>query len=346
MVNFAFKLVSHLKISASIYSDKRGDLKKTIEQLEEHGIDLLHVDCNDDLKVMDDIAEIRNWTNIPIDLHIIAKDPSKYYSAISELNVEFTTFQHEELNGDFRFPENYKGKVGMALTSNTPIEIFDAYKEQCDFVLIMATTPGQSGGKFNHDNFRKIRNFRKRYPKTNIHVDGGVDGEISFILRNMGVASAVSGSFLFNHEYLGAALLNLKSDEITSHYHVHDFMMDLDECPMIQESETDFIKMLTVIDQFKQGYCIFVKEDNELVGILSNADIRKGLLKHATDLNQIEVTELINGTPITANENWTISELIRFIKQQRIPINYLPVVNNENRVTGGLTFFNLIKGEL
>ncbi len=335
-----------MKISASIYSDKRGDLKATIEQLEKHGIDLLHVDCNDELKVMDDIAEIRKLTRIPIDLHIISNEPERFYQAISALNIEYTTFQYENLNGNFQFPMDYNGKLGMAITSNTPIAVFDQFSNSCDFVLMMATVPGQSGGKFNHDNFRKIREFRKRFPKTRIHVDGGVDGEISFILRNMGVAAAVSGSFLFNHEYLGAALLNLKSDDVSSHYRVHDFMMDLDECPIIHERETDFMKVLSVIEQFKQGYSIFVSDKNQLVGIVSNADIRRGLIKNANDLNQINVKDLINKTPITANENWSVSELIKFIKNQRIPINYLPVINNENEVTGGLTFFNLIKGEL
>ena len=335
-----------MKISASIYSDKRGDLKSTIKQLDEHGIDLLHVDCNDDPAVMDDIELIRNWTQIPIDLHIISKTPEKYYRAIEDLKVELTTFQFEELNGSFELPNNYSGKLGMAITSSTPIEVYDQYTESTDFVLLMATVPGQSGGKFNHDNFRKIRAFRKRFPKTRIHVDGGVDGEISFILRNMGVAAAVSGSFLFNHNYLGAALLNLKSDDITSHYRVHDFMMDLDECPIVNQSENNFIKVLTIIDKYKQGYCIFANDHGKLAGIVSNADIRKGLLKHKEDLNQIQVKELINKTPITANEDWTISELIRFIKKQKIPINYLPVLDKNKKITGGLTFFNLIKGEL
>ena len=335
-----------MKISASIYSDKRGDLKATIDQLDDHGIDMLHVDCNDDLHVMDDMRKIRNWTSKPIDLHIISDQPEKYYQAIRDMKIEYTTFQYEQLNGDFKIPENYSGKLGIAITSNTPIEIFDQYKDEFDFVLIMATVPGQSGGKFNHDNFKKIRAFRKRYPKIPIHVDGGVDGEISFILRNMGIASAVSGSFLFNHDYLGAALLNLKSDDIVSHYHVKDFKMDIDECPVLISTEIAFIDVLNNIDRFNLGFTIFINEDGTLKGIVSNADVRKGLINHASDLNQISVEELINRNPITANEDWTISELIRFVKKQKITINYLPVVNNKNEVTGGLTFQNLIKGEL
>ena len=335
-----------MKISASIYSDKRGDLKATIDQLADHGIDMLHVDCNDEPSVMEDIRKIRDWTDKPIDLHIISDEPEKYYSAIKDLKVEYTTFQFEQLNGNFKIPDLYQGKLGMAITSDTPIDIYDQFQADFDFILIMATIPGQSGGKFNHDNFKKIRAFRKRYPKTPIHVDGGVDGEISFILRNMGIASAVSGSFLFDHDYLGAALLNLKSDDISSHYYVKDFKMDIDECPILRSTTLGFIDVLKNIDEFNMGFTIFVNDDSTLKGLVSNADVRKGLLNHAHDLNEINVEELINKQPITANEDWTISELIKHVKKQKITINYLPVINNKNEVTGGLTFQNLIKGEL
>jgi CBS domain-containing protein len=62
-------------------------------------------------------------------------------------------------------------------------------------------------------------------------------------------------------------------------------------------------------------------------------------------LNTISENEITNRTPVTVNENATVVELIRLIKSKKFPITYLPVVNNENKVTGALTFFNLVKGE-
>jgi ribulose-phosphate 3-epimerase len=56
-----------VKISASIYSDKKRSLREVIQDLENHQVDLLHVDCNDDPRVFDDIAQIRKWCSIPID---------------------------------------------------------------------------------------------------------------------------------------------------------------------------------------------------------------------------------------------------------------------------------------
>jgi ribulose-phosphate 3-epimerase len=69
------------------------------------------------------------------------------------------------------------------------------------------------------------------------------------------------------------------------------------------------------------------------------------LLKHLDDLNRIEAEDVTNFNPAVANEDMTIRDLLYFIKKQKFPVNYLPVVNHEGVFTGALTFENLIKGE-
>jgi pentose-5-phosphate-3-epimerase len=68
-----------MKISASIYSDNKRPLSEIINDLISHQVDLIHVDCNDELAVFDDIATIRTMCSIPIDLHIITSTPEKFY---------------------------------------------------------------------------------------------------------------------------------------------------------------------------------------------------------------------------------------------------------------------------
>ena len=46
-----------MKISASIYSDKSRSLKDVVDDLVQHQVNLLHVDCNDDPSVFNDIKE-------------------------------------------------------------------------------------------------------------------------------------------------------------------------------------------------------------------------------------------------------------------------------------------------
>ena len=113
-----------MKISASIYSDKQRPLQKVIQDLVGHQIDLLHVDCNNDISVFEDIQNIREWCDTPIDLHIITDHPEKFYPFLKECPVEYITFQYENLAGPLLIPDDITGKKGLAITTQTSVEVF------------------------------------------------------------------------------------------------------------------------------------------------------------------------------------------------------------------------------
>lgn len=334
-----------MKISASIYSDKKRPLKEVIEDLVQHQVELLHVDCNDDLAVFEDIQQIRQWCDLPIDLHIITEEPEKYFDLLRANPVEYITFQFEQLSTKLEIPEDISGKKGLAVITPTSINVFDAYAD-FDFILIMATIPGQSGGVFDAINFSKIRQFRKKYPNKSIHVDGGVNGEVSFILRNMGVSSSVSGSYLFNAPSIGHALMNLTKREIESQYQVSDFMMPLEECPVVQTENFSLQLILETIEKGNLGFCLITNQSGDLKGIVSSADIRKAMLRHLSDLTKIEAIDLLNEQPIAIQETATVVELLQKIKKCMFPIMYLPVLKNNGKAAGIVNFAYLIKGEL
>lgn len=333
-----------MKISASIYSDKKRDLKTVIEDLAAHHVDLLHVDCNDDPKVFEDIQAIRNWTKIPIDLHIITENPEKYFDLLRTTPVEYVTFQLEDAKTSLKLPSDIPGKKGLAMISPTAVERFDEYAEY-DFILFMATIPGQSGGVFDPINFQKIRHFQKKYPAKPVHVDGGVNGEVSFILRNMGVQSSVSGSFLFNAPSIGHALMDLTKRDVVSHFAIKDFMIPLNEAPKVNEKATT-MEVLESIEKGALGFTLVLNSDSTLIGLCSNADIRKALIKFNADLTNRSVDEMMNKTPISINETNTVNDLMVLVKSHSFPISYLPVLNNAGKAVGIVTFVNLIKGEI
>jgi pentose-5-phosphate-3-epimerase/predicted transcriptional regulator len=334
-----------MKISASIYSDKKRALQEVILDLVEHQVELLHVDCNDEIAVFEDIARIRTWCDLPIDLHIITEDPEKYFDLLRTNPVEYITFQFEQLPKTLVFPEDISGKKGLAIITPTSIEAFDAYTN-FDFILIMATIPGQSGGVFDKLNFSKIRQFRNKYPNKSIHVDGGVNGEVSFILRNMGVSSSVSGSYLFNAPSIGHALMNLTKREIESHYRVADFMVPLEECPVVKMESLTLENVLQTIETGNLGFCLVVDENGVLNGLISSADIRKALLRNLKDFNKIQALDLINSQPITISEENTVVEMLQKIKRCTFSVMYLPVVKNGTKASGIVNFTHLIKAEL
>lgn len=334
-----------MKISASIYSDKKRPLQEVIQDLVNHNVDLLHVDCNDDLSVFEDIQKIRTWCTIPIDLHIITNDPAKYMDLLIQNPVEYITFQFENLVEKLVFPKEITGKKGLAIITPTTIDAFDAYAD-FDFILIMATIPGQSGGVFDTWNFSKIRSFKRKYPTKSIHVDGGVNAEVSFILRNMGVSSSVSGSYLFNAPSVGQALMNLTNRDIESTFVIKDFMIPISESPVVKTTELNLKNVLETIEVGQLGFCIVTDSSGKFEGIISNADIRKGLMKHLDDLNSIQVETMINRNPVTIFESFSVNEMLKTIKKCPFSVMYLPVIDAEKRAAGIVTFLNLVKGEL
>lgn len=334
-----------MKISASIYANGSEDILTTVKELEAHHADMLHIDCRDEASVFDDITRVKSSTSIPLDLHLITSKPLDYAEVLSSNPVNFLTIQYENLNGSRELPSTGYERLGLALTSDTPLEVFQEFEDQCDFVLLMATVPGVSGGAFNKQNFRRIRDFKRMFPGKRVHVDGGVNAEVSFILRNLGVHCAVSGSYLFKQQSVGNAMLNLKNAEADSHYHVADFMRDFDETPSVLESYLSLESVLKSIDDARLTFTAVIDSDRKMKGLISNADVRKGLLRNIADLNSLDTKSLVNANPIVAKDSMTVTELLRFIRNQPIPINFLPVVNSEGKLTGSLTFNDLIKGE-
>jgi pentose-5-phosphate-3-epimerase len=337
-----------MKISASIYSDAARPLQAVIADLVAHQVDLLHIDCNDDLRVFDDIKKIREWCSIPLDLHIITSDPSKYFPYLLENPVEYLTFQVEDLQGELQIPQEIQGKKGLALITPTPVSAFEAY-EHFDFILIMATIPGQSGGVFDRLNFDKIRNFRKRYPNKSIHVDGGVNPEVSFILRQMGVSTAVSGSYLFKEASVGNALMNLTQRSIGSAFKVADFMTPLHETPQFNIENIALQSVLQTVEDGQMGVAMAIDAQYAFKGLVSSADIRKALLKQLSnglDLNELPVSNLINTKPICIQEDATVLELLQLIKNSPFAVLYLPVVDSAMKLKGIVQFSNLIKAEI
>lgn len=334
-----------MKISASIYSDKKRSLSEVIEDLVEHQVDMFHVDCNDDPSVFEDIKYIKQVSDIPVDLHIITETPEKYFDLLRATPVEYVTFQYEDLNAPLNLPSDIPGRKGLAIITPTNVDVFDAYAD-FDFILIMATIPGQSGGKFDPVNFAKIRSFRRKYPKKSIHVDGGVNGEVSFILRNMGVTSSVSGSYLFNAHSVGNALMNLTNREVESHFKVEDFMIPLEQSPVVRVDELNVRSVLQSIEEGRMGFTLVTDRDDKFVGLVSNADVRKTFLKHLDDLNTVEAEEFINKTPLSISAESTVYDMLKTIKNSDFPVMYLPVLKNGGFAAGIVTFVNLVKGEL
>ena len=337
-----------MKISASIYSNRTKPLPELVEQLDQVGVDFFHVDCNNDAAVFKDIAFIHAHSQTPVDLHIIAPHTEPFAQEMVRTQPAQVCFQLEDLKDPPRFPKGFKGRKGLAIVSQTPLEVLEPYVESLDFVLFMTTTPGQSGGSFNRENFQKIRRFKAQHGGVRVHVDGGVNDQVAFVLRSMGVSLVVSGSFLVNADMVGRALHNLRNTDTESPINVGDFMIGRLEAPVLAAPFT-FHQVLQSIEEGRLGFTMVEDSQGAFAGIISNADVRRGLLRQLDahrGIDDLDPSTLINAHPAVVQDTQSVAELLHLVRSVAFPVIYLPVLDQRRRVAGCLTFNNLIKGEL
>jgi ribulose-phosphate 3-epimerase len=334
-----------MKISASIYSNRERSLEETVREADLLHIDYLHVDCNDEMKVFQDIAQVRTRSRTPIDLHLITQTPERYYDLVESNAVELLTLQHELLGPRFRFPDRLRSRLGIAITSQTPVSAFDHYAEDCGFILFMTTQPGKSGGKFDQETFQRIRDFKHQHPEKRIHVDGGVNDDVAFALKTLGVHCAVSGSFLVCASSMARALMSLQGRTSDQQVPVREFMRSLHETPCIHEAAVTLRRLLEAIDASKLGFVAIIADDGTLRGIVTDGDVRRAALRHIDNLSELLKTDMINRNPLTVTDNATIAEMLRQVCQAPRPVLFLPVVDKSLKLVGVVSFNEIVKGE-
>ncbi len=332
-----------MKISASIYSQREKPLAEIVSQLSGHGVDMLHIDCRDTAETFDDIRTIRKLTDTPIDLHIIAAEPQKYFDLIRELQIEYVSLQYEDMGEVIAVPEWPGTRFGLAIKSQTSVDVLDKAKGY-SYVMLMCTTPGMSGGIFQKENFNRIIELKHLYPHLKIQIDGGVNDEVAYILRLLGVDSIVSGSFLLNHFSIGSGMLSFYKKPAGGDFLVRDFMMPASYLPVLQERDLSFAGVLQTIEEYKQGFVLIVDENRVLKGLISNADLRRGLLKQLPDLTDVDALRMVNRTPVSISDQATLGQMLTKIDALNFIILFLPVVDGNGILQGAVLLNNLTRG--
>tara|TARA_B100000902_G_scaffold357499_1_gene372012 strand:+ start:188 stop:871 length:684 start_codon:yes stop_codon:yes gene_type:complete len=199
-------------LSASILAADFSNLSNNIKDLKKFGCKEIHYDVMDG-DFVDEISmgpivlnSIKKHINLPVDVHLMVKNPKKNIEQFSKLNVETITFHYESTNDHksvIEFIKSKNIKVGVAINPPTNVEnIFD-YIESIDRVLIMCVNPGFSGQKFHQDSLRKISKIRNYLDNNNLSnfIDVGVDGGVNKSniqdCMNAGANIFVSGSSIF-----------------------------------------------------------------------------------------------------------------------------------------------------
>ena len=201
------------KILPSILSADFANLERDVRELEQIGIDMIHIDVMDGNFVPNIsfgfpiIEAIRSKTDKIFDCHLMIARPEEYVERFCNAGCDMVSFHIEATNHADRVIQIIKNsgkKAGIVLNPQTPIESVKYLLPKLDYVLIMTVNPGFGGQKFIPEMLDKIEELAKIREEKGysflIQVDGGVNVETSKLCRDKGADLLVCGSFLFGAE--------------------------------------------------------------------------------------------------------------------------------------------------
>lgn len=217
-----------VEISTSILSVEPENSVKTIYDLEVAHTDYYHIDVMDGefverntLQTMLEYTnQIKQVSNIPVDVHLMVKDVISHIEAYIPFLPNRITFHYEAckdkeeiVNMINKIKENGI-KVGMSIKPATQVEEIYEFLPFIHMVLIMTVEPGKGGQKLIPKTLEKVKTLKEYRNKNkldfDIEADGGINLETIEEVRKAGVDIAVVGNGIIKSENYAETIKKLK----------------------------------------------------------------------------------------------------------------------------------------
>ncbi len=212
------------KIAPSILSADFSKLEEQIRYVEVGGADVIHCDIMDGKFVPNItfgpfvVEAVRRITKLPIDVHLMIKDPDKFIEDFVNAGADYISVHQEEvvhLNRTISKIKELGAKAGVVINPATPVNTLVDILEYVDFVLVMSVNPGFGGQRFIESSLGKIEELKKIREDKNldyeIEIDGGVTSKNIEKISNAGCDIFVAGSSIFGEDDISGASAELKN---------------------------------------------------------------------------------------------------------------------------------------
>ncbi len=216
-----------IKVLPSSNPCSEDDLVEYCRSLEDLGVEYVHLDVMDGAFVenkclsLDKIAEVRNNSNILLDVHLMVSNPLEWVQKLVDLKPNIVTVHLEsvdtisEMEKIIRLLKQNDILFGLALKPETEVEAITPYLDRLDLVLVMSVKPGKSGQTFISTSLQKISDAKKLIGDRFVllEVDGGINEDNYESVVDAGAEFLVMGNAFY-----GAKSREKLLQKVDTHY--------------------------------------------------------------------------------------------------------------------------------
>jgi ribulose-phosphate 3-epimerase len=215
-------------IAPSLLACDLANIEREVHAVEEAGARILHLDVMDGHFVpnlsfgVPVVEAIRRVTHLPLDVHLMISEPSRYVGPFRDAGADLLTFHVEAVPDPIPLLRRIRGLgalAGIAINPPTPVSALERCLPCCDLVLVMSVMPGFGGQKFEPEVLEKfgwLGSQTSKVSKTSdvsavLSVDGGVNEETIAPCAAAGAHMFVTGTGLFSYPDYHARLAELEA---------------------------------------------------------------------------------------------------------------------------------------
>lgn len=211
-------------VAPSILSADFAKMGEEVRSMKKNGADMIHYDVMDGVFVnnitfgLKMLEDIRPYTSLPIDAHLMIVQPEKYVERFAKAGADIITVHYEACKDNLKevlqLIQSTGAKCGAVINPDTPVEKIREVIPMCDIVLVMSVFPGFGGQKFIPSVLEKVREIRAIIDESgkdiDLEIDGGITVENVADAKAAGANVIVAGSAIFKAEDRAAVIAKLK----------------------------------------------------------------------------------------------------------------------------------------
>ncbi|MDO8428983.1 MAG: hypothetical protein Q7S92_07290 [Candidatus Diapherotrites archaeon] len=201
------------EIIPAVLSQTSRDLNQKISLVKNY-VKTIQLDVMDNDFVPNQTVGLDSFSDLPSDIqfefHWMVHHPERW---IAKLQKPFFHWVHVESKIDWpklkKAVESTQGLLGIALNPDTSVQDLGEHAFFASGFLVMTVHPGFSGQLYLPKVEEKISILRKKFPETDIEVDGGINLQTIARAQKAGANKFVCGSSIFSNSNPAQAIQEL-----------------------------------------------------------------------------------------------------------------------------------------